>query len=114
MALANVDPIIELIKASSTPDEAQTALTSKLWKSELVAEMAPARMWTSCARTALARNTAGSRPKKAYRLTDVQAKAILEMRLQRLTAMESDKVIAEYKEVIETVRDLLDILAAER
>ena len=48
---------------------------------------------------------------KAYRLTDVQAKAILEMRLQRLTAMESDKVIAEYKEVIETVRDLLDILA---
>ena len=48
---------------------------------------------------------------QAYRLTDVQAKAILEMRLQRLTALESDKVISEYKEVISAVQDLLDILS---
>ncbi|MFO1342538.1 MAG: DNA gyrase subunit A [Burkholderiales bacterium] len=111
VALANVDPIIELIKASATPDEAQTALTSKLWKSELVAEMVARADVDFLRPDGVGPEYCWQPADKAYRLTDVQAKAILEMRLQRLTAMESDKVIAEYKEVIETVRDLLDILA---
>ena len=111
VALANVDPIIELIKASATPEAAQTALTTTLWRSELVAEMV-ARADADFLRPAGVGPEFCWQPKeRAYRLTDVQAKAILEMRLQRLTAMESDKVITEYKDVIETVRDLLDILA---
>ncbi len=111
VALANVDPIIELIKASATPDEAQTALTGKLWKSELVAEMVARADVDFLRPDGVGPEYCWQPADQAYRLTDVQAKAILEMRLQRLTAMESDKVIAEYKEVIETVRDLLDILA---
>jgi len=111
VALANVDPIIELIKASATPDEAQTALTTKLWKSELVAEMVARADVDFLRPDGVGPEYCWQPADKAYRLTEVQAKAILEMRLQRLTAMESDKVISEYKEVIEAVRDLLDILA---
>ncbi len=111
VALANVDPIIELIKASATPDEAQTALTGKLWQSALVAEMVARADVDFLRPDGVGPEYCWQPKERAYRLTDVQAKAILEMRLQRLTAMESDKVIAEYKEVIETVRDLLDILA---
>ena len=111
VALANVDPIIELIKASATPDEAQTALTSKLWKSELVAEMVARADVDFLRPDGVGPEYCWQPAEKAYRLTVVQAKAILEMRLQRLTAMESDKVISDYRELIETVRDLLDILA---
>ena len=111
VALANVDPIIELIKASATPDEAQTALTGKLWKSELVAEMVARADVDFLRPDGVGPEYCWQPAEKAYRLTDVQAKAILEMRLQRLTAMESDKVISDYRELIETVRDLLDILA---
>jgi len=111
VALANVDPIIELIKASATPDVAQTALTSKLWTSELVAEMVARADVDFLRPDGVGPEYCWQPAEKAYRLTDVQAKAILEMRLQRLTAMESDKVISDYRELIETVRDLLDILA---
>jgi DNA gyrase subunit A len=111
VALENVDPIIELIKASATPDEAQTALTSKLWKSPLVKEMVQ-RAGPDFLRPAdIGPEYTWQVKEDGYRLTDVQAKAILEMRLQRLTAMESDKVFSEYKEVIAAVQDLLDILA---
>ena len=111
VALANVDSTIEMIRFSATPDAAQTALTTNLWKSDLVKEM------VSRANVAFLRpdgvdvDFCWQESKQAYRLTEVQAKAILEMRLQRLTAMESDKVISEYKEVIATVQDLLDVLA---
>jgi DNA gyrase subunit A len=111
VALANVDPIIELIKASATPDEAQTALTSKLWKSELVREMVERASVDFLRPEGVTDDFCWQPKEKAYRLTDVQAKAILEMRLQRLTALESDKVITEYKEVIENVQDLLDVLS---
>jgi DNA gyrase subunit A len=111
VALANVDPIIELIKASATPDEAQTALTSKLWKSELVREMVERASVDFLRPDGITPDYCWQPKEKAYRLTDVQAKAILEMRLQRLTALESDKVITEYKEVIENVQDLLDVLS---
>ncbi len=110
VALANVDPIIELIKASATPDEAQTALTSKLWKSELVKEMVSRANVEFLRPDDVTADFCWQPKEQAYRLTNVQAKAILEMRLQRLTALESDKVISEYKEVIAAVQDLLDIL----
>ncbi|MBC7708872.1 MAG: DNA gyrase subunit A [Rhizobacter sp.] len=111
VALANVDPIIELIKASATPDEAQTALTTKLWKSDLVKEMVARANVDFLRPDGVGLDFCWQESEQAYRLTEVQAKAILEMRLQRLTAMESDKVISEYKEVIAAVQDLLDILA---
>ncbi len=111
VALANVDPIIELIKASATPDEAQTALTTKLWKSDLVKEMVARANVDFLRPDGVGLDFCWQEKEQAYRLTEVQAKAILEMRLQRLTAMESDKVISEYKEVIAAVQDLLDILA---
>ncbi len=111
VSLENVDPIIELIKASATPDEAQAALTSKLWKSPLVKEMVQ-RAGPDFLRPAdIGPEYTWQVKEDGYRLTDVQAKAILEMRLQRLTAMESDKVFSEYKDVIAAVQDLLDILA---
>ncbi len=111
VALANVDPIIELIKASATPDEAQVALTSKLWKSDLVKEMVSRANVDFLRPDGVTPDFCWQVKEQAYRLTDVQAKAILEMRLQRLTALESDKVISEYKEVISAVQDLLDILS---
>ena len=111
VALANVDPIIELIKASATPDEAQTALTTKLWKSDLVKEMVARANVDFLRPDGVGLDFCWQETEQAYRLTEIQAKAILEMRLQRLTAMESDKVISEYKEVIAAVQDLLDILA---
>ena len=111
VALANVDPIIEMIKASATPDEAQTALTTKLWKSDLVKEMVARANVDFLRPDGVGLDFCWQESEQAYRLTDIQAKAILEMRLQRLTAMESDKVISEYKEVIAAVQDLLDVLA---
>jgi len=111
VALANVDPIIELIKASATPDEAQSALTAKLWTSDLVKEMVSRANVDFLRPDGVTPDFCWQVKEQAYRLTDVQAKAILEMRLQRLTALESDKVISEYKEVISAVQDLLDILS---
>ena len=111
VALANVDPIIEMIKASSTPDEAQMALTTKLWKSDLVKQMVARANVDFLRPDGVGLDFCWQEKEQAYRLTEIQAKAILEMRLQRLTAMESDKVISEYKEVIAAVQDLLDILA---
>ena len=109
VALSNVDEIIALIKKSQTPAEAKVALMAKAWRSPVVEEM-------------LKRAAAdASRPeglgaefglqKNGYRLSDAQAQAILEMRLQRLTGLEQDKIVAEYKELIEQIGDFLDILA---
>ncbi len=109
VALSNVDEIIALIKKSQTPPEAKVALMAKSWKSPVVEEM-------------LKRAAAdASRPeglgagfglqKNGYRLSDAQAQAILEMRLQRLTGLEQDKIVAEYKELIEKIADFLDMLA---
>ncbi|NMG33109.1 DNA gyrase subunit A [Azoarcus sp. TTM-91] len=109
VALSNVDEIIALIKAAPTPADAKRGLMERTWRSPLVEEM-------------LARGLADSyRPEgldplfglsdQGYRLSDVQAQAILELRLQRLTGLEQDKIVAEYREVMDIITDLLDILA---
>ncbi|MFZ5531798.1 MAG: DNA gyrase subunit A, partial [Pseudomonadota bacterium] len=109
VALSNVDEVIALIKAAPTPTDAKQQLMAKLWRSKLVEEM--------LARTAAdASRPEGLLPefglhKKGYRLSDAQAQAILELRLQRLTGLEQDKIVSEYKEVMERIADLLDILA---
>jgi len=109
VALSNVDEVIALIKASPSPAEARAALMARVWQSTLVAEM-------------LARvDIAASRPDglaaelglsaSGYRLSEAQAQRILEMQLQRLTGLEQDKIVEEYREVMDRIADLLDILA---
>ena len=110
VALSNVDEIIALIKAAPTPPEAKRELMARIWRSSLVEEMLER-----------ANNVQASRPEglapefgliaQGYRLSDAQAQAILELRLQRLTGLEQDKIITEYREVMEQIADLLDILA---
>ncbi|MDR0735295.1 MAG: DNA gyrase subunit A [Zoogloeaceae bacterium] len=107
VALSNVDDIIALIKAAPTPADAKRELMARSWQSALVAEM--------LARADVSRPD-GLLPEygffaQGYRLSDAQAQAILELRLQRLTGLEQDKIVSEYKEVLEKISDLLDILA---
>ncbi len=115
VALSNLDEVIALIKASPTPAAAKDMLMTKIWRSKLVEEM--------LSRSSV--NAKAFRPdgiasefglsKKGYRLSDSQVQAILELRLQRLTGLEQDKVVSEYKDVMNKIADLLDILAqAER
>jgi DNA gyrase subunit A len=112
VALSNVDEIVELIKSAQTPAEAKIKLMGRVWRSALVEEM--------LARAAGDQSEAfrpEGLPKEfglgtsGYRLSETQAQRILEMQLQRLTGLEQDKIVAEYKEIMEKIADLLDILS---
>ena len=110
VALSNVDEVIALIKAAASPAEAKTQLMARFWRSTLVEEMlARSEQSAVAARRPVAPNSACS--KSGYRLSDVQAQRILEMRLQNLTALEQDKIVAEYRETMDKIVDLLDILS---
>jgi DNA gyrase subunit A len=116
VALANIDEFIETIKTSPTPPVAKAALMSKSWDSSLVREMlARAERDTPGGRAAYRPEglppAYGLQPDGLYRLSDDQAQEILQMRLQRLTGLEQDKIIGEYKDVMAQIADLLDILA---
>ncbi|MCL6555558.1 MAG: DNA gyrase subunit A [Burkholderiales bacterium] len=109
VALSNVDEIIALIKASQTPAVAKERLMAKAWRSPVVEEML-ARAGADATRPE------GLLPEyglsaQGYRLSEAQAQAILELRLQRLTGLEQDKIVSEYREVIDKIADYLDILA---
>ncbi len=116
VALANIDDFIELIKNSPTPPVAKAALMDKSWDSSLVREMlSRAEADTPGGRSAyrpegLPANY-GMQDDGLYRLSDTQASEILQMRLQRLTGLEQDKIVGEYKDVMSVIADLLDILA---
>jgi DNA gyrase subunit A len=109
VALANVDEMIALIKAAPTPPEAKIDLMAKVWKSGVVEEMMK-RAAMEASRPEGLSIEFGLTP-NGYRLSDVQAQEILQMRLQRLTGLEQDKIVSEYKEVMDEIADLLDILA---
>lgn len=111
VALSNVDEIIALIKAAPTPAAAKEGLMAKAWRSQLVEEMLARATTDSTAfrPDGLARHFGLS--DQGYHLSDAQAQAILEMRLQRLTGMEQDKIVEEYKDVMNKIVDFLDILA---
>ena len=109
VALSNVDEIIVLIKAAAAPVEAKRELMSRTWQSQLVASML-ARADISDARPEGISPDFGLQP-DGYRLSEVQAQRILEMQLQRLTGLEQEKIVNEYREVMDTIADLLDILA---
>ncbi len=115
VALSNVDEIIAMIKAAPTPAEAKTGLMGKLWRSQLVEDMLQ-RAVADAARPDGLPLTFGwqdrtERSDAGYRLSDAQAQAILELRLQRLTGLEQDKIFTEYRDVMAQIVDLLDILA---
>jgi DNA gyrase subunit A len=109
VALSNVDEIIELIKRSASPAEAKSGLMSRAWRSEVVTEMLSRASSDASRPEGLA--VQFGLTSEGYRLSEAQAQAILELRLQRLTGLEQDKIVAEYRELIETIADLIDILA---
>jgi len=117
VALANIDEFIALIRNAPTPPVAKVELMSKSWDSSLVREML-----TRTRADGGVINADDYRPDGLerefgleagglYKLSEVQAQEILQMRLQRLTGLEQDKIIAEYKEVMAEIDDLLHILA---
>jgi len=110
VALSNVDAIIALIKESPSPAEARTRLMGRPWRSQLVTEML-ARAHAELTRPEGLVRELGLQADGGYRLSEGQAQRILEMQLQRLTALERDKILNEYREVLDTIADLLDILA---
>jgi DNA gyrase subunit A len=109
VALSNVDPVIELIKKAATPADAKRELMARPWQSELVRTLIGDKPVAQFKPEGL--NDAFGLKPEGYRLSDAQAQAILELRLQRLTGLEQDKIRDEYKEVMTTIADLLDILA---
>lgn len=111
IALVNIDEVIALIKASPNPAAAKAQLLSRTWKSGAVAEM-------------LKKTGEESRPENldpsfgliednTYRLTEQQAQAILDLRLHRLTGLEQDKILEEYSNLLDTIKELLHILHNE-
>ncbi len=112
VALANIDEFIETIKTSPTPPVAKQALMSKSWDSSLVREMlARVDGDPQQYRPESLSPSYGMQPDGLYRLSEDQAGEILQMRLQRLTGLEQDKIIGEYKDVMSQIADLLDILS---
>ena len=109
VALSNVDEIIALIKAAPTPADAKIGLMGRQWRSPVVEEMLQRAAADASRPEGLAAEFGLSA--QGYRLSEAQAQAILELRLQRLTGLEQDKIVGEYKEVMDKIVDLLDILA---
>jgi DNA gyrase subunit A len=116
VALANIDDFIAIIKAAPTPPIAKQELMARPWDSSLVREMLT-RTETEASGGRVAYRPEGLNPAYGlqedglYKLSDVQAQEILQMRLQRLTGLEQDKIVGEYREVMAQIADLLDILA---
>jgi DNA gyrase subunit A len=117
VALANIDDFIAIIRGAPTPPVAKTELMAKPWDSQLVREML-----TRTRADGGVVNADDYRPESLerefgmgadglYRLSETQAQEILQMRLQRLTGLEQDKIVAEYKQVMSEIDDLLDILS---
>jgi DNA gyrase subunit A len=113
VALSNVDEIIALIKAAATPAEAKAALMARTWRSALVEEMLNRSAADAARPEGLAPEYGWQRhgSPQGYRLSEAQAQAILELRLQRLTGLEQEKITGEYREVMVQIVDLLDVLA---
>ena len=108
VALENVDEMIKIIKSAETPPDAKIELMKKTWKSSVVEGM-------------LKKTSKGlSKPdglsekfglkEDGYKLSDNQAQEILQLRLQRLTGLEQEKIVSEYKSILDVISDLLDIL----
>jgi DNA gyrase subunit A len=109
VALANIDAVIELIKQSANPAEAKAQLVGRVWQPGGVLAMI-SRTGADSSRPDDLEQQYGLKD-DGYHLSEVQAQAILDLRLHRLTGLEQDKILGEYNEILEVIKDLLDILS---
>jgi len=110
VALGSIDEIIALIRSSANPAEARTRLLAQAWKAEIVLEMLE-KGDASTARPESLDPRFGLKD-DGYWLTEIQVKAILDLQLHRLTGLEKDKILAEYRELLIKIIDFLDILGS--
>jgi DNA gyrase subunit A len=110
IALANIDPIIAMIRAAANPAQAKEQLMATAWEPGVVVKMLE-RSGAEASRPDGLGKSFGLLDGK-YRLSDIQAQAILDMRLHRLTGLEQDKILSEYEELLVTIADLLEILGS--
>jgi len=113
VALANIDAVIELIKKSASPAEAKAGLLKTVWPAGVVNEMV--------ARATQGADLSASRPDNldpryglkddGYHLSDVQAQAILDLKLHRLTGLEQDKIVNEFQQILDVIKELIKILS---
>ena len=117
VALSNIDEFIRIIRAAPTPPDARRELLAQSWDAQVVRDMLSRADESQIPGGQLAYRPDhldaefGLQDDGLYRLSDTQAQEILNMRLQRLTGLEQDKIVGEYKEVMDRIADLLDILA---
>ena len=108
VALENIDEIVALIKAAKDPAQAKTGLMKRTWMASVVAKM------LAGAESDISRpeglDAIYGLGKKGYRLSDAQAQAILDLRLHRLTGLEQEKLRQEYRDLLETIKGLLEVL----
>ena len=109
VALANIDPVIALLKKSASPADAKVELLKGIWESSAVVEMVK-DAGSEISRPDNLQHEFGLHD-DGYRLSPEQAQAILELRLQKLTGLEKDKILKEYSDLLKTITDLLDILS---
>ena len=109
VALANIDPVIALLKKSASPADAKVELLKDIWESSVVVEMVK-DAGSEISRPDNLQHEFGLHD-DGYRLSPEQAQAILELRLQKLTGLEKDKILKEYSDLLKTITDLLDILS---
>ncbi|MDA0978772.1 MAG: DNA gyrase subunit A, partial [Proteobacteria bacterium] len=109
VALSNIDPVIELIKTSANAAEARERLVNQAWRSETVTRMLE-RAGPEAAKPEDMDAAYGLKPDGSYFLSPEQAQAILEMRLNRLTGLEQERLLEEYGEIIDNIAELLEIL----
>jgi len=116
VALANVDAMIDTIRSSATPSEARQRLLERTWHAGVALQMlarvghhAPAIRPEDLGESFGLIDAEGPSPQ--YRLSDTQAQEILQMRLQRLTGLEQEKILSEYREVVDQILDYLELLA---
>ncbi|MDF1528507.1 MAG: DNA gyrase subunit A [Sedimenticola sp.] len=110
VALANIDEVIKLIREAASPADAKRGLLERHWKSGAVEAMLE-RAGSDASRPQELAAEFGL-GEQGYRLTETQAQAILDLRLHRLTGLEQDKILNEYSEIIDKIKDLLDILSS--
>jgi len=108
VALINIDEIVALIKAAKNPAEAKEKLMSKIWPAGKIAELL--KKSPDLCRPSDVPDSFGILATDEYKLTVIQAQAILELRLHRLTGLEQDKIFDEYNEIVDKIKDLKDIL----
>ena len=108
VALANLDPVIELIKKAANPGDARSGLLAQSWNPGVISEMLVAARVAESPPDGVAPGY--GMVEDGYRLSEIQAQAILDLRLHRLTGLEQEKIRTEYTEILERIRSLLEIL----